>query len=127
MEHITPPRVAAFFFRVKVSKSIGKSTAKKLIKFTSSSITVLDRQSENDEKPAVFKDYTPEEIAQLKDELRKAGAIEVAVAELEAKVASSSEDRLSLPSTGGVGKATVSAAGVATADRPSFSIHLYSS
>lgn len=37
-----------------------------------------------------------EEIAQLKDELRKAGTIEIAVAELEAKVASSSEDRTML-------------------------------
>lgn len=51
----------------EVLESLKSLENKKLIKFTSSTITVLDRQSENDGKPAVFKDYTPEEIANLKD------------------------------------------------------------
>ncbi len=40
---------------------------RKLIKFTSSAVTVLEIKAENNDKPATLKEYTPEEIAEIKD------------------------------------------------------------
>lgn len=50
-----------------VMESIRGLEERKLIKFTSSTITILELKTENDDKTAVLKEYTPEEIAEIKD------------------------------------------------------------
>lgn len=50
-----------------VLESIKGLEKRKLIKFTSSAVTVLAIKAENNDKPATLKEYTPEEIAEVKD------------------------------------------------------------